>query len=84
MKSWKLLMLCSALSLAACQDSHQPTRWSDIQGKPEGFNDDQDDVRGDEDVRAIARGVRIVLTPFPAPGAHCSRRTSSPRWVSTA
>lgn len=51
MKSWKLLMLCSAVSLTACQGK---TQWSDVQGVPDGFKDGQDDVRSDADVRAIA------------------------------
>jgi hypothetical protein len=52
MKSWKLMMLCSAVSLTACQKAD--TQWSDLQGVPDGFKDGQDDVRSDTDVRAIA------------------------------
>jgi hypothetical protein len=69
MKSWKLMMLCSALSLAACQESNVPTRWADIQGKPEGFSDDQDDVRSDADVRAIARDEALQVTGA-SPASH--------------
>jgi hypothetical protein len=67
MKSWKLMVLCSAVSLAACQGTSEPPRWSDIQGKPEGFNDDEDDVRSDEEVRAIAHDeVTRVVDASPA------------------
>lgn len=55
MQTWKLMMLCSAVSLMACQGQSEPTTWSDLQGVPEGFKDGQDDVRTEADVRAIAR-----------------------------
>lgn len=61
MRTWKLMMLCSAVSMAACQAQNEPPTWSDLQGVPDGFKDGQDDVRTEADVRAIARAEATLV-----------------------